>query len=292
MPYQDLSFDANEEDILQRGAPNRAEDLPNDGQPWRDEDGNLTYETYAEFEADLENIAKLEPGELARVIDGEPNYREKNVFWLAVASPTGPTARTLFEYNTQRVRNGQSAFVPPGAFQSGEYAGVPKYTANLSAAQQRPDSITSSTTGANGTTTTTTTTSGGAGTVTSSVVTPNATSTAGASSAVSSANNASPTAGTQPNTVTSDPVATRSTGNSYVYEPLRPGFDRYDFNRGKKIVNTEDGPSVPSSSSTAPPTAQPTPIDGGIAVGTTTGGPSLLRQRRDRERDPNRVGPQ
>ena len=82
--------------------------------------------------------------------------------------------------------------------------------------------------------------------------------------------------------------------NVYVYEPLTPGFDRYDFNTGKKVFTPNSGPSRTASEQpvTSPPAPRVPPIDGGIAAGTTTGGPSLLRQRRDRERDPNRVGPQ
>jgi hypothetical protein len=106
----------------------------------------------------------------------------------------------------------------------------------------------------------------------------------------------------QPSTPTSSsqiPGAAQSTvrprpPNVYVYEPLTPGFDRYDFNSGKKVFTPNSGPSRTASNQpvTSSPAPRVPPVDGGIAVGTTTGGPSLLRQRRDRERDPNRVGPQ
>ena len=70
--------------------------------------------------------------------------------------------------------------------------------------------------------------------------------------------------------------------NVYVYEPLTPGFDRYDFNSGKKVFTPNSGPSRTASEQpvTPPPAPRVPPIDGGIPVGTTTGGPSRLRQRR------------
>jgi len=44
----------------------------------------------------------------------------------------------------------------------------------------------------------------------------------------------------KPNTVTTDTVDTSATDNQspsvYKYEPLKAGFDRYDFNTGKKVV--------------------------------------------------------
>ena len=104
-----------------------------------------------------------------------------------------------------------------------------------------------------------------------------------------------PTTVTQPpSTPTSSSTAPIRTSNVYIYEPLTPGFDRYDVNTGKKVYTPDSGPSRNTNSQPVVPQSTPRvpPIDGGIAVGTTTGGPSLLRQRRDRERDPNRVGPQ
>ena len=98
---------------------------------------------------------------------------------------------------------------------------------------------------------------------------------------------------TAPTTVTQTPSTPTSTNQSaagnprppniYVYEPLTPGFDRYDFNTGKKVYTPDAGPSRSASSQPVvpqpTPRVSPSPIDGGIAVGTTTGGPSLLRQR-------------
>lgn len=85
--------------------------------------------------------------------------------------------------------------------------------------------------------------------------------------------------------VTSSSAASSRPPNVYIYEPLTPGFDRYDFNTGKKVYTPDSGPSRNASSQpTVPqstPRVSPAPLDGGIAVGTTTGGPSLLRQRRE-----------
>jgi hypothetical protein len=101
---------------------------------------------------------------------------------------------------------------------------------------------------------------------------------------------------TAPTTVTQTPSTQSSASSSsptprppsvYIYEPLTIGFDRYDFNTGKKVYTPDSGPSRNSSSQPMTPPAGPSnvssaaAIDGGIAVGTTTGGPSLLRQRRE-----------
>ena len=107
------------------------------------------------------------------------------------------------------------------------------------------------------------------------------------------------TAATAPTTVTQQPSTPTSSNQSaaettrlnsaprprppnvYVYEPLTPGFDRYDFNSGKKVFTPNSGPSRTASNQpvTSSPAPRVPPVDGGIAVGTTTGGPSLLRQR-------------
>ena len=96
---------------------------------------------------------------------------------------------------------------------------------------------------------------------------------------------------TAPTTVTqqtSPPAAgqattsTNSSSNVYIYEPLEGGFDRYDFNSGKKVFTPNNGgPSMNASGNTVTPESTPrTPIDGGIPVGTTTAATgSLLRQR-------------
>jgi len=92
----------------------------------------------------------------------------------------------------------------------------------------------------------------------------------------------SPTTVTQPtSTPRSSATASIRPPNVYIYEPLTPGFDRYDFNTGKKVYTPDAGPSRNTNSQPVVPQATPRvpPIDGGIAVGTTTGGPSLLRRR-------------
>jgi len=91
-----------------------------------------------------------------------------------------------------------------------------------------------------------------------------------------------PTTVTQtPSTPTSSATASLRPPNVYIYEPLTPGFDRYDFNTGKKVYTPDGGPSRNTNSQPVVPQSTPRvpPVDGGIPVGTTTGGPSLLRQR-------------
>jgi hypothetical protein len=72
---------------------------------------------------------------------------------------------------------------------------------------------------------------------------------------------------TAPTTVTQTSSTPTSTNQSaagnprppsiYVYEPLTPGFDRYDFNTGKKVYTPDAGPSRNASSQPVVP--QPTP---------------------------------
>ena len=100
---------------------------------------------------------------------------------------------------------------------------------------------------------------------------------------------------TAPTTVTQPPAAQSNASsssptprppNAYIYEPLTPGFDRYDFNTGKKVYTPNNGPSRNSSSQSSVPDATPrtpntTVDDTVIPAGTTAGGPSLLRQRKE-----------
>jgi hypothetical protein len=109
-----------------------------------------------------------------------------------------------------------------------------------------------------------------------------------------------PTPVTQPRSaVTSSSSSAGSPqANVYIYEPITPGFDRYDFNTGKKVYTPNNGASRNNNGQTVTPpqgpvtTNTPPPDLTVIPAGTTTGGPSRLRQRRDSERDPNRVGAQ
>ena len=81
-----------------------------------------------------------------------------------------------------------------------------------------------------------------------------------------------PAAGAAPATSTTAPttVTTQQQGSStapsstpptpsnvYIYEPLSPGFDRYDFNSGKKVFTPDTGPSRNSSNVSVTPTATP-----------------------------------
>lgn len=52
----------------------------------------------------------------------------------------------------------------------------------------------------------------------------------------------------QLSTPTSSATASTKPPNVYIYEPLTPGFDRYDFNSGKKVYTPDSGPSRNTSS--------------------------------------------
>ena len=111
---------------------------------------------------------------------------------------------------------------------------------------------------------------------------------------------------TAPTTVTQQPstptagqstTPTDSSANVYIYEPLEGGFDRYDFNSGKKVFTSNGGgPSRTVNGNTVTPTSIPrvtTPLDGGIPVGTTTvASGSKLRQRKEAEAAGRQIGPQ
>jgi hypothetical protein len=70
-----------------------------------------------------------------------------------------------------------------------------------------------------------------------------------------------------PSTPTSSATASTRPPNVYIYEPLTPGFDRYDFNSGKKVYtpdsglsrNTASQPVVPQSTPRTPPGANRDP---------------------------------
>jgi hypothetical protein len=106
--------------------------------------------------------------------------------------------------------------------------------------------------------------------------------TRGSAAAAAAASSTAPTTVTQqPSTPTSSsqiPGAAQSTvrprpPNVYVYEPLTPGFDRYDFNSGKKVFTPNSGPS--RTASNQPVTSSPAP-----------------RVPPGANRDPNQTGPQ
>lgn len=63
---------------------------------------------------------------------------------------------------------------------------------------------------------------------------------------------------TQQPSASSAPSSAPSTpSNVYIYEPLSPGFDRYDFNTGKKVFTPDTGPSRNSSNVAVTPTSAP-----------------------------------
>lgn len=85
------------------------------------------------------------------------------------------------------------------------------------------------------------------------------TSTAPAQAAAAAAATTAPTTvTTPPSTPTPRSTPTpASTANVYIYEPLSPGFDRYDFNSGKKVFTPDTGPSRNSSNVPVTPTSAP-----------------------------------
>ena len=67
-----------------------------------------------------------------------------------------------------------------------------------------------------------------------------------------------PTTVTQPpSTPTSSSTATPRPPNVYIYEPITPGFDRYDFNTGKKVYTPNNGPSRTNRGQTVTPAQGP-----------------------------------
>ena len=68
-----------------------------------------------------------------------------------------------------------------------------------------------------------------------------------------------PTTVTQPpSTPTSSATPAARPPNVYIYEPITPGFDRYDFNSGKKVYTPNNGPSRNASGQTSVPNSTPT----------------------------------
>ena len=68
----------------------------------------------------------------------------------------------------------------------------------------------------------------------------------------------SPTTVTQPtSTPRSSATASLRPPNVYIYEPLTPGFDRYDFNTGKKVYTPDAGPSRNTNSQPVVPQSVP-----------------------------------
>ncbi len=72
-----------------------------------------------------------------------------------------------------------------------------------------------------------------------------------------------PTTVTQPpSTPTSSATASTRPPNVYIYEPLISGFDRYDFNSGKKVYTPDSGPSRNTSSQSAVQQSVPRTLPG------------------------------
>jgi hypothetical protein len=68
-----------------------------------------------------------------------------------------------------------------------------------------------------------------------------------------------PTTVTQPtSSPTSSSTPSARPPNVYIYEPITPGFDRYDFNTGKKVYTPNNGPSRNNSGQTSTTSSRPT----------------------------------
>ena len=82
---------------------------------------------------------------------------------------------------------------------------------------------------------------------------------AAAATAASASSTVAPRTVTQPTSTPSPSSVTAPTNRSnvYIYEPLTPGFDRYDFNSGKKVFTPDAGPSLNSSAQPATPQSTP-----------------------------------
>ena len=258
MPYQDLAYDAVQDEVVQqKGASAPAENFTNEGQYWRDENNIITYLTYDEFIADADSVAiPLTPDTvppIIRVVNGEPYFKMKNRFFVAFGSTNGNTIRTLYEFNADRYYNegGQLPIQPLNSVKCGEYKSIPIFEADPTSSNERPSEVVAMTTSENGTETTTTTSDTG---VTESS-TSNATETPDAS------NTSTEDAGgsVSPETVSTDPLPVEATGSSYTYEIMRAGYDRYDFNTGKKVVDSktyaspDPGASLPTPVPDIPP---------------------------------------
>jgi len=253
MPYQDLAYDAvQDEDVQQKGASAPAENFTNEGQYWRDENNIITYLTYDEFIADTDSVAiPLTPDTvppIIRVVNGEPYFKMKNRFFVAFGSTNGNTIRTLYEFNADRYFNegGQLPIQPLNSVKCGEYKSIPIFEADPTSSNERPDKVVAMTTSENGTETTTTTSEAG-GTESS---------TGAATETPDAPNTTTEDTGTSvsPETVSTDPPPGAATGNSYTYGIMRAGYDRYDFNTGKKVVDSK------TYSSTDPIISLPTPV--------------------------------
>lgn len=73
-------------------------------------------------------------------------------------------------------------------------------------------------------------------------------------------------------TTSGSALSTNSGANVYIYEPITPGFDRYDFNTGKKVYTPNNGTSVSRNSSGQPSVPDSTPTNTAAAKTTAAQG--------------------
>ena len=263
--------------------------------PWKNSDDMWTFQNISDFDEYAEEIALGQDPVVVLVIDNVDAelamYPNNKHYWV-IAPLTYDSGTTivqtnhLTEYFSILVEEGSATmedfntesnldFVGPGRIKINTYQGYPIYIRDPAIDDSRPVSQTGSTTGATTSTTvrtTTTATPGAAGIVTESETIPaevgpsvvggrgNGAAEVAARRAAAAATTTAPTTVTQtPSTSTraNQSAATPSSSNVYIYEPLTPGFDRYDFNTGKKVYTPDAGPS--RNSSAQPVSPQPTP---------------------------------
>ena len=245
--------------------------------------------------------------------DNEKHYWVIDVVKFDGSSDNTVFIRHLTEFISILVEEGQpmptddevlTNLLDNDAFKAGSFQGFSIFCKDAAIDDSRPNTQTESTTGAKTNNTVKTTTKQDpktGGTVTTSETTPAETSSIPPSTTTAETNTAPTTVTTtQPTSTTSNTstpttgatqaspnqsvqTATASSSNVYIYEQLQPGFDRYDFNTGKKVYTPDNGlPSRNASGQTSVPSTGPkvSPIDGGIPVGTTTAATgSLLKQQ-------------
>ena len=103
-----------------------------------------------------------------------------------------------------------------------------------------------------------------------------------------------PTTVTQPpSTPTSSSTANPRPPNVYIYEPITPGFDRYDFNTGKKVYTPNGGPSRNNSGQTVTPPQSPTTMSSAASAEAAGFGSSQYGEFGPpvTARDPRQTGP-
>lgn len=103
-----------------------------------------------------------------------------------------------------------------------------------------------------------------------------------------------PTTVTQPpSTPTNSATASQRPPNVYIYEAMTPGFDRYDFNSGKKVYTPNGGASRNNSGQTVAPPQSPTTMSSAASAEAAGFGSSQYGEFGPpvTARDPRQTGP-